>query len=1117
MKKQIFPLLVLFTLQISVQSQSFSSSSTEVVVPSAVSFYTGKGASRVQFADSLNGVAFAPGSPNYSLTTDGGETWREGKPDPAVDSLHFLWITGKDTLVAIVDSQYIFHSFDAGENWSMAGALPFGEKIAYGIFFNHKYGVVFNKSGSVIVTVDLGLNWLDSYWPFTAVKDNPTYDKGYLFAAEKNATSLSLIHSTDNGFTWQAKPLPGALMGYQTISKSESGFFIAMITGKCCIVSMTGEILKSFNPAPGGYMNSFTCVSENEVWGLHQEGWDNRHLRRFSFADTIVHIFPIAMESESSFWLVPTTSDKIIIYPKTKYDAIWIFHKTGHLAAGLEQIELPGKPEVSTLHFVNGNKGIAALTDGRIVLTNDGFRSWSYPAVPQPAMMVRKFVQRSESELFGICDNGNFLVTSDGGYTWSSLVSPFTATIKDASFAGRDTIYFITNDSLYFTSPSWQEVTKVTTGFSGGYFVSVDFYGRSNGTVIYQISESWQSKAMMTTDGGTSWTTKTFTDHIISYDPAFGGLYYFFDPYAYSGVFAPLMEDGIGRKIVNKGSFDFANRRKFRQKEGGLITFFHSGSYLFYNFGMKDHFHRIDIPSEMEGVQAVPADENTAYLLCKRGRILKFSRSQQLHTPTAVIRIAPMDGSIYQPHNTTFRWEEPWSVLPLTEYNLQFAIGDTSNIVHDIYGLQDTSYTLAQMADSALYFWRVRGRNANGWGNFNRWYSFISSVYANEPVKYQSTLTSNLTTAIMLPTGRLIVGSSKGETARTDQLSGIWTKVPTGTTYPILRLLHDPNNNLTFYLTNGNFLGYSVNNGVSWVRKEAPFGSTMINSLVSALPNLLFGAGHYGSIFKAVASPANWTNVWFSPNTGANFDIASHHSGLIAAVGEAGSFTISTDGGVNFRYSVIASSINLKRVSFAESGSIVALDQNGTRWVSADLGTTWTGKPVPSPYGIRDVATANGASAVIDTMGGIFTALSPEGGWRYSMLPGGVTANSVSISGDRVLFPSTNGSIFIMNLANGNPMSLDEVPPPHEFTLSQNYPNPFNPETVIRFVLPVSGYAKGVVYDLLGREVLTLIDGATNAGAHEVKFNASGLPSGIYIFRLQADNHSATIKMVLVR
>ncbi|GAB1347947.1 hypothetical protein MASR1M107_01580 [Ignavibacteriales bacterium] len=115
----------------------------------------------------------------------------------------------------------------------------------------------------------------------------------------------------------------------------------------------------------------------------------------------------------------------------------------------------------------------------------------------------------------------------------------------------------------------------------------------------------------------------------------------------------------------------------------------------------------------------------------------------------------------------------------------------------------------------------------------------------------------------------------------------------------------------------------------------------------------------------------------------------------------------------------------------------------------------------------------------------------------------------------------TTGYIFasnniIIKLIDTALTTVEEEPAiPREFTLSQNFPNPFNPETVIRFALPVSGFVKGVVYDILGREVATLINSEKSAGSHEIKFNAAGLPSGIYIFRLQTGKQSAAIKMVV--
>ncbi|HEY6953365.1 MAG TPA: T9SS type A sorting domain-containing protein [Bacteroidota bacterium] len=88
---------------------------------------------------------------------------------------------------------------------------------------------------------------------------------------------------------------------------------------------------------------------------------------------------------------------------------------------------------------------------------------------------------------------------------------------------------------------------------------------------------------------------------------------------------------------------------------------------------------------------------------------------------------------------------------------------------------------------------------------------------------------------------------------------------------------------------------------------------------------------------------------------------------------------------------------------------------------------------------------------------------------------------------------------------------------PDHFALSQNYPNPFNPTTTIRFSIAKFSIVNLEIYDLLGREVATLANGEMPAGVHEVTFDASRLASGIYFYKLRADNFTATKKLVLLK
>lgn len=88
---------------------------------------------------------------------------------------------------------------------------------------------------------------------------------------------------------------------------------------------------------------------------------------------------------------------------------------------------------------------------------------------------------------------------------------------------------------------------------------------------------------------------------------------------------------------------------------------------------------------------------------------------------------------------------------------------------------------------------------------------------------------------------------------------------------------------------------------------------------------------------------------------------------------------------------------------------------------------------------------------------------------------------------------------------------------PTQFELSQNYPNPFNPTTVINFTLPKAANVTLKVYNSLGQEVATLVDGFKTAQNYEVTFDASNLASGVYVYRLAGDNFTQSKKMILMK
>ncbi|MBK6539621.1 MAG: T9SS type A sorting domain-containing protein [Ignavibacteria bacterium] len=88
---------------------------------------------------------------------------------------------------------------------------------------------------------------------------------------------------------------------------------------------------------------------------------------------------------------------------------------------------------------------------------------------------------------------------------------------------------------------------------------------------------------------------------------------------------------------------------------------------------------------------------------------------------------------------------------------------------------------------------------------------------------------------------------------------------------------------------------------------------------------------------------------------------------------------------------------------------------------------------------------------------------------------------------------------------------------PAEYALAQNYPNPFNPETKINYELPIANYVTLKVYDMTGKEIMTLVNENQNAGRYTATFNGSNLASGMYFYKITAGEFTFVRKMVLIK
>ncbi|MFC2093521.1 YCF48-related protein [Bacteroidota bacterium] len=196
------------------------------------------------------------------------------------------------------------------------------------------------------------------------------------------------------------------------------------------------------------------------------------------------------------------------------------------------------------------------------------------------------------------------------------------------------------------------------------------------------------------------------------------------------------------------------------------------------------------------------------------------------------------------------------------------------------------------------------------------------------------------------------------------------------------------------------------------------------------------------------------------------------------AVGWRGTIFRTINGGTNWTQQSSGSSRYLKGVSFTDANNGTAVGDTGTILRTTNGGTNW-------------ISQISGTTK--DLYGVSFT-----------------DANTGTVVGDysTILRTTNGGGVFINQRSS-------EIP--EGFSLYQNYPNPFNPVTTIRFDLHNSSYSKLIIYNILGKEIATLVNEKLSVGSYEVNWNASEYPSGVYFYKLITEEFTNTRKMILLK
>jgi len=173
-----------------------------------------------------------------------------------------------------------------------------------------------------------------------------------------------------------------------------------------------------------------------------------------------------------------------------------------------------------------------------------------------------------------------------------------------------------------------------------------------------------------------------------------------------------------------------------------------------------------------------------------------------------------------------------------------------------------------------------------------------------------------------------------------------------------------------------------------------------------------------------------------------------------------------------------------------------------------ELVNTATGLVVAS-FGVRELDGLDSTLSVSDSVSLSITRL-PFVSFKVRTVVDGLDLTD----------PGLSAAVVNIFISTGEEEGMGKTPSlaqPATYFLSQNYPNPFNPTTTIKYELPSDSPVSLKVYDVLGREVLKLVDGVERSGSHEVVLNASDLSSGVYFYRLKAGDFMDTKRLLLLK
>jgi len=395
-------------------------------------------------------------------------------------------------------------------------------------------------------------------------------------------------------------------------------------------------------------------------------------------------------------------------------------------------------------------------------------------------------------------------------------------------------------------------------------------------------------------------------------------------------------------------------------------------------------------------------------------------------------------------------------------------------------------------------------------------------------VNLKSGMIATMVEALGVKAPYVFAGTEGGGVFHSTDLGGSWTQDTVGMDFPYVRALAVTPKGDIFAGTGGG-LYRSSDNGASWRRAggRAGLDSTVACTCIAVdRRGVIFVGTDHSGVFRSTDNGSSWLQANNGLSSPFVRSIAADSAGVVYASTFGGIFK-STDGGESW-LQVSASPVGMLAVK-ANGYIFAGAIGEGIRR-STDGGSTW----VQVNNGLGDSYQRGITLLWVGSKGEIYAGSgrgqvfrSTNDGDSWLLLGAGlagVWVLSLAVDSSGYLFAGTEGAGVFRSTQPVTGIAETGVWMRRSFVLNQNCPNPFNPSTTISFDIPQQSHVKLVVYDVLGREVRTLVDEEKEPGRYSVTFDASDLPTGVYLYRLsvsggpgQASSFSEMRKMLVVR